>query len=191
MAQGGAQHLAGRCSIPLQTQNVWAPFFEAQSSVRRRLTPCPPGVLERKTRKVDNMLLRAAVQCSGALARRGAPPAVSRLAMGSRFNQQSSGQSVMFDEHDAERRRLLYRSKQRGVCSLLVARSLRRLHGPPPRIVSGWLEMDIMLGKWVRLRSPACMATEGPCHPHAFHFPGGGQPSRHEQAAPAAVRSGA
>jgi len=43
----------------------------------------------------------------------------------SRCNQQASAQSHLFDEHDALRRRLLYRSKQRG-----------------------WLEMDIMLGNW-------------------------------------------
>ena len=44
-----------------------------------------------------------------------------------RWNQQAPAESHIFDEHDAHRRRLLYRSKQRG-----------------------WLEMDIMLGNWVR-----------------------------------------
>merc|ERR1719517_259731 len=42
-----------------------------------------------------------------------------------RHNQQASASSHLFDENDAKRRRLLYRSKQRG-----------------------WLEMDIMLGNW-------------------------------------------
>ena len=98
------------------------------------------------------LLQRAAGQLGVAFARRGAPPAVSGLVLGSRFNQQSTGQSVMFDEHDAERRQLLYRSKQRGVIATHVkafaARNVRS------RMVSGWLEMDIMLGKWVRL--PQC-----------------------------------
>lgn len=44
-----------------------------------------------------------------------------------RWNQQAPAESHIFDEHDARRRQLLYRSKQRG-----------------------WLEMDIMLGSWVR-----------------------------------------
>ena len=46
-----------------------------------------------------------------------------------RWNQQAPAESHIFDEHDATRRRLLYRSKQRG-----------------------WLEMDLMLGAWVRAR---------------------------------------
>ena len=44
-----------------------------------------------------------------------------------RWNQQAQAESHIFDENDAFRRRLLYRSKQRG-----------------------WLEMDLMLGSWVR-----------------------------------------
>ena len=44
-----------------------------------------------------------------------------------RWNQQASAESHIFDDNDKMRRRLLYRSKQRG-----------------------WLEMDIMLGGWVR-----------------------------------------
>ena len=47
------------------------------------------------------------------------------LAAQCRWNQQASADSHKFDEHDALRRRLLYRSKQRG-----------------------WLEMDMMLGNW-------------------------------------------
>jgi succinate dehydrogenase flavin-adding protein (antitoxin of CptAB toxin-antitoxin module) len=42
-----------------------------------------------------------------------------------RYNQQAPAQSHLFDDDDHMRRRLLYRSKQRG-----------------------WLEMDIMLGNW-------------------------------------------
>merc|ERR1719231_483281 len=42
-----------------------------------------------------------------------------------RFNQQQSMESHKFDPMDAHRRRLVYRSKQRG-----------------------WLELDIMLGEW-------------------------------------------
>merc|ERR1740130_637211 len=42
-----------------------------------------------------------------------------------RWNQQAQAGSNTFDENDALRRRLLYRSKQRG-----------------------WLEMDMMLGNW-------------------------------------------
>ena len=59
-----------------------------------------------------------------------ARPLLSRSALAAprvRWNQQSSAESHLFDEHDAMRRRLLYRSKQRG-----------------------WLEMDIMLGDWAR-----------------------------------------
>ena len=57
--------------------------------------------------------------------------------MSVRWNQQAAAESHIFDEHDGLRRRLLYRSKQRG-----------------------WLEMDIMLGNWAsdnlgRLDGPA------------------------------------
>merc|ERR1712087_625206 len=51
--------------------------------------------------------------------------AVPGLVVGARWNQQASAESHKFDETDGVRRRLLYRSKQRG-----------------------WLEMDIMLGNW-------------------------------------------
>ena len=58
-------------------------------------------------------------------------PARAALAATSRtqkrWNQQASAESHLFDENDTLRRRLLYRSKQRG-----------------------WLEMDLMLGAWVR-----------------------------------------
>ena len=50
----------------------------------------------------------------------------SALVGARRWNQQAPAESHIFDENDALRRRLLYRSKQRG-----------------------WLEMDIMLGGWV------------------------------------------
>ena len=58
------------------------------------------------------------------------PPAAARLILPrlqARGNQQAAADSHLFDEHDATRRRLLYRSKQRG-----------------------WLEMDLMLGGWAR-----------------------------------------
>ena len=42
-----------------------------------------------------------------------------------RWNQQAAAQSHLFDDHDALRRQLLYRSKQRG-----------------------WLEVDLLLGSW-------------------------------------------
>ena len=58
-------------------------------------------------------------------ASRAPPPLL--LQSQRRWNQQAAAESHIFDEHDAFRRRLLYRSKQRG-----------------------WLEMDLMLGSWVR-----------------------------------------
>jgi len=51
------------------------------------------------------------------------------MLMQQRWNQQAPAQSHIFADDDALRRQLLYRSKQRG-----------------------WLEMDIMLGDWVRGR---------------------------------------
>ena len=59
------------------------------------------------------------------LALRAAPVALRAAPV--RWNQQAAAESHLFDDNDALRRRLLYRSKQRG-----------------------WLEMDIMLGGWVR-----------------------------------------
>ena len=50
---------------------------------------------------------------------------ITRVFAQVRWNQQAAAQSHIFDSNDALRRRLLYRSKQRG-----------------------WLEMDIMLGNW-------------------------------------------
>ena len=87
------------------------------------------------------------------------------LSVSLRHNQQASAESHKVGELDHVRRRLLYRSKQRG-----------------------WREMDIMLGKWVRLRSAACLRPKTRAIP-MHSFPGGGQPSRHGQGAPAAVRS--
>ena len=56
-------------------------------------------------------------------------------------NQQAVAESHIFDENDALRRRLLYRSKQRG-----------------------WLEMDLMLGGWVRARARFFLIS--PCLAH-------------------------
>ena len=54
-----------------------------------------------------------------------------------RWNQQAQAQSHLFDDHDALRRRLLYRSKQRG-----------------------WLEMDIMIGDWAAQNLQSLDAAE-------------------------------
>ena len=81
------------------------------------------------------MLARLSAPRAAAFARLAAPrvalPAARSSVLQVRCNQQASAESHLFDEHDALRRRLLYRSKQRG-----------------------WLEMDIMLGGWVRARAP-------------------------------------
>ena len=72
----------------------------------------------------------ASSAATAAATRRVGPSAAasSRVTlMAVRWNQQAPAESHIFDEHDGLRRRLLYRSKQRG-----------------------WLEMDIMLGNWAR-----------------------------------------
>jgi succinate dehydrogenase assembly factor 2 len=69
------------------------------------------------------------------------PPLLARAAgvkaTPVRWNQQAAAESHLLDEHDALRRRLLYRSKQRG-----------------------WLEMDIMLGDWARNNLPSLGGAE-------------------------------
>mmetsp|Transcript_17296 Transcript_17296/g.52289 ORF Transcript_17296/g.52289 Transcript_17296/m.52289 type:complete len:142 (+) Transcript_17296:29-454(+) len=57
------------------------------------------------------------------------PSAAARVVGAVRQNQQATADSGRFDPLDATRRRLVYRSKQRG-----------------------WLEMDIMLGNWAAAR---------------------------------------
>ncbi len=77
---------------------------------------------------------RVASRCA-ALRSRGRAGAL--VPMQRRWNQQAAGSSGSFDDADSLRRRLLYRSKQRG-----------------------WLEMDLMLGNWVRAGRPnSCAAT--------------------------------
>ena len=66
------------------------------------------------------------------LAARRAPLPVAR-----RWNQQASAGSHALDPLDATRRKLLYRSKQRG-----------------------WLEMDIMLGNWAAANLPRLQEAE-------------------------------
>ena len=63
---------------------------------------------------------------------RAAPLPVAR-----RWNQQASAGSHALDPLDATRRKLLYRSKQRG-----------------------WLEMDIMLGNWAAANLPRLQEAE-------------------------------
>ena len=73
------------------------------------------------------------------LAARRAPRPVAR-----RWNQQASAGSHALDPLDATRRKLLYRSKQRG-----------------------WLEMDIMLGNWAAANLPRLQEAAScsvPCH---------------------------
>mmetsp|Transcript_14807 Transcript_14807/g.29786 ORF Transcript_14807/g.29786 Transcript_14807/m.29786 type:complete len:148 (-) Transcript_14807:194-637(-) len=70
-----------------------------------------------------SVLARTASRLVAARVRPVVPVPTSTVLV--RFNQQAAAQSHLFDDHDALRRRLLYRSKQRG-----------------------WLEMDIMLGNW-------------------------------------------
>ena len=76
----------------------------------------------------------------GAVRARAVLPMARVLAAPRRWNQQASAQSHIFADADLARRRLLYRSKQRG-----------------------WLEMDIMLGNWVsasereREKTTACV----------------------------------
>ena len=73
--------------------------------------------------------LAAPALARATIAHRASPSVSSAapLVAARRWNQQAAAESHLFDEHDGLRRRLLYRSKQRG-----------------------WLEMDIMLGNWVR-----------------------------------------
>ena len=66
------------------------------------------------------------------LAARRAPLPVAR-----RWNQQASAGSHALDPLDATRRKLLYRSKQRG-----------------------WLEVDLILGKWATEFVPTLTAEE-------------------------------
>ena len=59
---------------------------------------------------------RAASRTAIALpAARAAPRAAVLLVQPRRWNQQAAAESHIFDETDAMRRQLLYRSKQRGV----------------------------------------------------------------------------
>jgi hypothetical protein len=74
---------------------------------------------------------RTTAPAASALLRVPALAAAPLLSAPRRWNQQAPAESHIFDEHDAKRRQLLYRSKQRG-----------------------WLEMDIMLGNWVRVHRP-------------------------------------
>ena len=79
----------------------------------------------------------------GAVRARAVLPMARVLAAPRRWNQQASAQSHIFADADLARRRLLYRSKQRG-----------------------WLEMDIMLGNWVSAseRDDDCVCV--PTHTH-------------------------
>ena len=83
----------------------------------------------------------------GAVRARAVLPMARVLAAPRRWNQQASAQSHIFADADLARRRLLYRSKQRG-----------------------WLEMDIMLGNWVsaseREDERVCVPTHTPAFPH-------------------------
>ena len=91
-------------------------------------------------------MLRATAQRAFAPLRRAAAP-----SLGARFNQQGTGpQSAAFAELDVDRRRLLYRSKMRGASHRINGLRRRRILTPRGHRVAGWLEMDIMLGKWVR-----------------------------------------
>ena len=69
---------------------------------------------------------RSVARPMSAVRARAVLPMARVLAAPRRWNQQASAQSHIFADADLARRRLLYRSKQRG-----------------------WLEMDIMLGNWV------------------------------------------
>ena len=73
-------------------------------------------------------MLRLSTAARALSAVRRLPPLAARaqgLLPLARHNQQAAAQSHLYDADDSMRRRLLYRSKQRG-----------------------WLEMDIMLGDW-------------------------------------------
>ena len=83
----------------------------------------------------SQLLLRASAPTASALMRVPSLAAAPALSAPRRWNQQAPAESHIFDEHDARRRQLLYRSKQRG-----------------------WLEMDIMLGNWVRDQEVECFA---------------------------------
>lgn len=83
----------------------------------------------------SQLLLRASAPTASALMRVPSLAAAPALSAPRRWNQQAPAESHIFDEHDARRRQLLYRSKQRG-----------------------WLEMDIMLGNWVRDQEDECFA---------------------------------
>ena len=83
----------------------------------------------------SQLLLRASAPTASALMRVPSLAAAPALSAPRRWNQQAPAESHIFDDHDARRRQLLYRSKQRG-----------------------WLEMDIMLGNWVRDQEVECFA---------------------------------
>ena len=92
-------------------------------------------VAARSRAGASQLLLRASAPTASALMRVPSLAAAPALSAPRRWNQQAPAESHIFDEHDARRRQLLYRSKQRG-----------------------WLEMDIMLGNWVRDQEVECFA---------------------------------
>ena len=105
-------------------------------------------------------------------------------------NQQAQAQSHLFADDDKLRRRLLYRSKQRGAqaprkfriqCPASCYAPADRVFFHRPLLV-GWLEMDIMLGDWVSALPPRAVFNHqsccSPCTPLRLllgAFAGGGE----------------